>query len=158
PAKRKHIIGGRLAGPPALEWFEGESDLYEAELPSFSWSVFLIGGLVFLLIIGIAVVVTLQLNRSQSPNLSAGDTQTAVAVAPSGEPTSRSTAPPTNTRIAVIPTPSLATVTPMPPTPTITPTRGPCIQKVKPGDTLSGLAARCGHHDRDIIQVILDLN
>lgn len=58
----------------------------------------------------------------------------------------------------IVPTLSFPSVTPVPPTPTITPTRGNCMQTAKAGDTLIGLAARCGHQDYTIIDVILRQN
>jgi hypothetical protein len=80
----------------------------------------------------------------------------------------RSTIPPTNTKRPSItpteppfvppPTLDIPTVTPIPPSPTLTPTRGPCVQKAKPGDTLSSLMARCGVYSRDAIQTVLDMN
>ena len=66
--------------------------------------------------------------------------------------------PPTNTRVLLVPTLPFATITPVPPTITPTPTRGPCLQKAKAGDTLFGLAARCGHQDLAIIAEILRRN
>lgn len=83
---------------------------------------------------------------------------------PSGEtPTPDSTLtllapPPTNTRVMIVPTLPFATITPVPPTMTLTPTRGPCLQKAKSGDTLFGLAARCGHQDLAVIDEILRRN
>jgi hypothetical protein len=56
------------------------------------------------------------------------------------------------------PTLNLATVTPAPPTATETPTQGPCMQTVASGDTLFGLAGRCGHRDLAIIDVIVATN
>ncbi|MEZ4667046.1 MAG: LysM domain-containing protein [Anaerolineae bacterium] len=63
------------------------------------------------------------------------------------------------------PTLLLATVTSGPPTltrtatPSITPTQGPCVQKVQSGDSLIALFARCGHRDyADLLQTVLDLN
>jgi len=80
----------------------------------------------------------------------------------------RSTVPPTNTKRPTItpteapfvppPTLDIPTITPIPPSATLTPTRGPCVQKAKQGDTLSALMARCGVYSRDAIQPVLDLN
>ncbi|MCC6975251.1 MAG: LysM peptidoglycan-binding domain-containing protein [Anaerolineae bacterium] len=66
--------------------------------------------------------------------------------------------PPTNTRIVIIPTSSFPTITPVPPTPTLTPTRGPCVQKAQSGDTVFGLASRCGHRDMAVVVEVLRLN
>src|SRR5258706_10460043 len=58
-AKRKNSAEKGLTGPLSLEWHKGETDLHEAELPAFSWSVvffgtvtcaFIIWGVVYLLI------------------------------------------------------------------------------------------------------------
>jgi len=68
---------------------------------------------------------------------------------------------PTNTKIpipSVVPTLSLPTVTPAPPTATITPTRGPCVQKAGKGDTIYGLAAKCGHKHLSIVDMIVEIN
>lgn len=82
--------------------------------------------------------------------------------------TPRATLPPTNTRppsatattvaFVVPPTLDIPSVTPIPPSPTATPTRGPCLQKAKEGDTLSAMAARCGHFSKDVIPMILEQN
>lgn len=80
----------------------------------------------------------------------------------------RPTAPPTNTR-QPSPTPSMTpfvpvatldvpTITPVPPSPTPSPTRGPCVQKARSGDTLSALALRCGHTSPNVIPLILEMN
>src|SRR5207237_4642274 len=88
----------------------------------------------------------------------------AVASGPTDVPTAGSpppatnTLPPTNTKNAVMPTMNIATVTPAPPSPTITPTRGPCTQKAQKGDTIYGMAARCGHKSLAVVDLILEMN
>jgi LysM repeat protein len=66
----------------------------------------------------------------------------------------------TNTPVpaGLAPTLAFPTVTPVPPSPTLTPTRGPCLQKAKAGDTLYGLAVRCGHEHYDVVAEILKRN
>jgi LysM repeat protein len=62
------------------------------------------------------------------------------------------------------PTLFLATVTLGPPTMTvtatasITPTQGPCAQKVLPNDSLIAIVSRCGHRSLDVIPDVLKLN
>ena len=63
------------------------------------------------------------------------------------------------------PTLVFATVTPAPPTaspspsPTITPTQGPCLQRVQPGDSLISVIVRCGHRDLDpVMSTVVALN
>jgi LysM repeat protein len=83
--------------------------------------------------------------------------------------TERSTAPPTATLregmfVTMIASPTqvmslgLATVTPAPPTPTDSPTPGPCYQTAQQGDTVFGMAIRCGHRDMAIVDLILEIN
>ena len=60
-----------------------------------------------------------------------------------------------------LPTRYLPTVTATPwpsPTASYTPTRTPCVQPVRSGDSLIALVARCGHRDLDVIALVLELN
>ncbi len=51
------------------------------------------------------------------------------------------------------------TLTPSPPpSATFTPTRSPCQQLVRGGDSLVALVARCGHRDLDVIDLVLEIN
>jgi hypothetical protein len=142
----------------------GEIDLYEGSLPPLPVR-FIAGALtVLVVLIGIAILVFTQLPRLNKLSEQPTSTLAAPLVSSGTRTLAVSTPPPTNTKPApgipqVIPTDAiLPTNTPEPPTATITPTRGPCIQKARQGDTLFALAARCGHRDLSIIQVILDAN
>ncbi len=161
--------------PTPATWEDGDSDLYEGSLPTLPLS-----GVVVLLVtlLIIAGAVFLIARRAQSLPISVGisvtgtPSATLVAILVSGTPATplppTSTLPATNTRppsltpsitqAVEMPTLNLPTVTPVPPSPTITPTRGPCTQKAKTGDTLSALAARCGQYGQAIIATILDNN
>jgi len=150
-------------------WKDGEADLDESAIQLSPGAGILIL-LMALLVIGGAVglIVALRANLSNSPSVSGDGQSTNVSALASGQPligrTPRSTAPPTNTLPPTItpavapPLLALATITPPPPTPTITPTRGPCVQKARTGDTLGGLAARCGVYTQSAIATILTLN
>ncbi len=146
-------------GPTQVDWAEGEADLYEGVLPAARRSSTLVG----LVALALALVAGMILLSQFSP-VPLPATPTVVAFESTldeslttSTPTRRA-APPTNTKIVVIPTIALPTVTQAPPTPTQTPTRGPCIQKARRGDTVYALAARCGHKDLGIVPLILALN
>jgi LysM repeat protein len=158
-----------LEGPIRADWDEGDSDLYEGVLPSIPLRGILVIVVTVAVIAGIAFFVVTQVAGTSNDGSTAAmlPTLTATSSRPTDVPTAGAaaplfTVPPTNTKIpaSVIEAPTLAlpTVTPAPATPTITPTRGPCMQKVKKGDTVYGLAARCGHRDLAIVDVILELN
>lgn len=78
------------------------------------------------------------------------------------------TAPPTSTPRTLTPvitaTPTvnimmaLPTVTPMPPSATPTPTVTPCYQTAQQGDTVLGMAYRCGHRGMAVVDIILEIN
>lgn len=167
-----------LPAPANINWDDGETDLQEVALPSLP-----LGGLLVLLVtlIVIAGAVFVILHRDDGQPISVAPTdasQTALALLLTDDSSTRTitgtraalraTLPPTNTRppsltptqtlLVAPPTLAMPTVTPAPPTPTITPTRGPCMQKAKAGDTLSALAARCGQYGQAVIQLILDTN
>ena len=65
------------------------------------------------------------------------------------------TAFPTNTRPAP---PLFPTVTDLPPSITPIPTLGPCIQTAGAGDSVYGMAIRCGHRDLSIVDLIVEQN
>ena len=85
---------------------------------------------------------------------------TAVVTPPPGEePAADAPAiAPTEPSVTPRPTFSLATVTPAPPSPTPSPTQGPCMQTASQGDTIYGMAIRCGHRDLSIVDLILEIN
>ncbi|MBX3083425.1 MAG: LysM peptidoglycan-binding domain-containing protein [Anaerolineae bacterium] len=143
-----------LEGPPHARWDHGDADLYEGMLPSTPTHLLAIGAVLIVLLLGAAAFVLAQAGFFTGAQLE----PTAVALL--GTPTLplRKSALPTNAKPVIMPTLNLPTVTPAPPTATVTPTQGPCIQTAKQGDTLYALAARCGHRDGDVIDIILRLN
>ncbi len=177
----------QIAAPRAGNSDVGENDLYEGALPAFPVRGVLMLAVVLLAIGGGAaffiqrsaaappieptseavVFFTTVTPIPGSPDASA---MTAIAAAPSGTATqpAKPTAPPTNTRppsltptdtpFVALPTLDMPTVTTIPPSATLTPTRGPCIQKAKQGDTLSALMARCGIYSSAALPVVLELN
>lgn len=138
--------------PFTLDSSRGDDDLYLGNLRGRMWRLVLVGLLAF---VGLLLIGALVLS-----NRWAGNSFSAGAASP--------TAPPTSTPRALIPgvtatpTPdimmSLPTVTPMPPTSTPTPTVTPCYQTAQQGDTVLGMAYRCGHRDLSVVDLILQIN
>lgn len=161
--KRKRQSHAPLEAPPSAAWDEGETDLYEGSLPRLPMQGLLVIVCTIAVVAGIAYFIATQVAGGVSrptpipTNTAAPPKATDVPVLPL---VSDNTPLPTNTKtaIAVVPTLALATVTPAPPTPTITPTRGPCTQKANKGDTVYGMAYRCGHRDLGIVPIVLELN
>ena len=152
------------------DFANGEDDLYAGDLPRRLWRFLVAGGIVVALAIGVGIGVLV------AQMATGGDRDVVVApVDPDGSRASLTvngaglggpTAPPTatarNSTLAPTstskPTMALVTVTPAPPTATVTPTPGPCMQTAGSGDTVLGLAIRCGHQDMDIVELILEIN
>lgn len=143
---------------PAL----GDDDLYVGDLAGRMWRVILVGCVVLALALGLGLgmaISRVDLN---------GDDQDGGGQARVEDLATRPTVPPTATSRAtvVVSTPTrtpdtmlrLPTVTPAPPTPTDSPTPGPCYQTAQSGDTVLGMAYRCGHRDMDVVPLILDIN
>ena len=85
-------------------------------------------------------------------------TYSAAAPAPTGQAVSSPTVAATNTLLPTLYLPTV-TITPRPsPTSTYTPTRPPCLQQVKSGDSLIALVSRCGHRDLEVIELVLERN
>ncbi len=157
-AHRKTRSKTPLEGPVVARWDEGETDLYEGSLPSLSLQGLLVIVVTLAILGGGGIFAATRLVERSRPTPTEEPTLTATTDGRSAA-ASQATIPPTNTKLAVPPpTLALATVTPAPPTPSITLTKGPCRQKVKPGDTVYGLASRCGHKDLAIVEKILELN
>jgi LysM repeat protein len=140
----------------------GDDDLYVPDLSGRMWRLILVGcvGLALLVGLGIGLVASRMLWGEHQDGVRAGVETIA---------TDRSTAPPTATlreemfvTLTANPTrampPGLATVTPAPPTPTDSPTPGPCYQTAQQGDTVYGMAIRCGHLDMAVVDLILEIN
>lgn len=134
---------------PAYDRRFGETDLYEGEV-SQRGQTYLFGALLtvaLLLCVGIALVVGQGLlNRPASTPTPARATEVPIF----GQ----------NDFVTATPRPTLliATVTPPPPTATMTPTEGPCVQRVDPGDDLISMAWACGHRSMDVMPLILEMN
>jgi LysM repeat protein len=151
------IRGKRPRYDPAA----GDDDLYAGDLTGRMWRLIFVAGVGLALLLGLGLGVVIARFGGN------GDQDSGPRAEPIG--TGRPTAPPTATpRGMVAATPSttftpkpvftLATVTPMPPTPTETPTPGPCYQTAQQGDTVYGMAIRCGHIDMAVVDLILQMN
>jgi hypothetical protein len=150
-----------LDAPTNARWDQGEADLYEGMLPASPSQLLLVGAVLIAVLLGVGAFLLLQ--SGTLTQLTNPPTQLALADGSTLTPTPRRVrSVPTNTKapppVALIPTINLPTVTPAPPTATITPTRGPCLQTAQQGDTLYGMAARCGHVHLEVIDIILRLN
>ncbi len=132
----------------------GDDDLYAGDLSGRTGRLLLVAGIVTLLLLG--VMLGLAVARWLGGGGNGGEPRTEGIAAP--------TAPPTSTPRVLTPTPTrdvmmaLPTVTPMPPTATPTPTITPCYQTAGEGDTVLGMAYRCGHRELAIVDVILEIN
>ncbi len=134
----------------------GETDLLESNL-RWRGSTYIIGtiaGIFLLACIGVLAWGTWQ-----------AATSAGLIVTPSLLPITPPTAASGLTTNTPRPTLVFATVTPAPPTaspspsPTITPTQGPCLQRVQPGDSLISVIVRCGHRDLDpVMSTVVALN
>lgn len=146
---------------PRYDPASGDDDLYVGELAGKMWRLVVAGVAVALILVvaGVGMIAF----RSQGD-----DPQDADSVRVEDIPTGGPTVPPTATARAAAQTPTetptrrptmaLATVTPAPPTATDTPTPGPCMQTAQEGDTVYGMASRCGHVDLSIVDLILEIN
>ncbi|MBI5671505.1 MAG: LysM peptidoglycan-binding domain-containing protein [Chloroflexi bacterium] len=146
---------GEAGAASSYSYHYGETDLAEGNL-RWKGSTYLMGGLLVvaaLICVGGLAFAGLRLfNSVNSPAAGATPIPT----------NSNSLAVMTNTPR---PTLFLPTVTPAPPTPTrtatptLTPTQGPCVQKVQPNDDLYSIIARCGHRDFNImLSVVAEIN
>lgn len=154
---------------PTTGWEVGEADHYARLLPASPIPTLLFAALM-VAIIFLGVFMVSQLSAGAPTTGEAGEGPTAAynltvvvaadsVVIDGGRPnTTRRAPPPTNTRVVVVPTVELPTVTLAPPTATITPTPGPCFQKAAAGDTVYGMAARCGHREMAVVESILRIN
>lgn len=149
------------------DWALGDADLNEGLLPRVPVRGMFIGCALVAVILVLALFLASRGSIAFTPDAGTGTPTTsgtppAVGMAETGvtgfDTLTPVMPPPTNTRIMVMPTMAFDTVTPMLPTLTPTPTRGPCIQVAAQGDTLYGLATRCGYSDMTIIPEILRIN
>jgi hypothetical protein len=134
----------------------GETDLLESNL-RWRGGTYIVGAVVGLVLL--ACIGLLGLGAFQAMT-AAGFIVTPPLAPPTVTPAQGGLA--TNT---ARPTLLFATVTPAPPTlsptpsATITPTQGPCVQRVQPGDSLISVIVRCGHTNLDpIMSTVVVLN
>jgi hypothetical protein len=135
----------------------GDDDLYAGDLSGRMGRLAVIVAVIAVLLLGVGI------GLAVAHRLSGGGD-----AGPRTEGIATPTAPPTSTPRAALPaqtlTPtrdmmlSLPTVTPMPPTATLTPTVTPCYQTAQQGDTVLGMAYRCGHRELAIVDLILEIN
>jgi len=149
---------------PRYDPAEGDDDLYAGGVAGHVWRRVALVGVVLALALGVGIGIGAMALLRGGDGSDSGDDGAAQAdpLTPPGP-----TAPPTSTlrgNAAALPTETprptvrLMTVTPAPPTVTPTPTQGPCMQTAQQGDTIYGMAIRCGHRELSIVDMILELN
>ncbi|MCZ7538682.1 MAG: LysM peptidoglycan-binding domain-containing protein [Anaerolineae bacterium] len=153
-AKASHQRGAASRFDPGA----GDDDLYAGDLSGRTGRLLLAVGLVALLLLG--MLLGLAVAHWAGGGGGGREARTEGMAPPTAPPTStpRALTPahtPTPTRDVMM---SLPTVTPMPPTATPTPTVTPCYQTAGQGDTVLGMAYRCGHRELAVVDVILEIN
>ncbi len=81
-----------------------------------------------------------------------------IALAPTAAVQLPPTSVATDTPVPTLYLPTVTRTPVPPPTATETPTRAPCLQKVRSGDSLIALVTRCGHRDLDVLVQVLEDN
>ena len=153
---------------PRYDPAEGDDDLYAGEMTGSVWRRIALIGVLLALALGIGIGVgVMALLRGDSP-ANGGDPGAQAELIDTPEPTGALTPSleadeaaeraPAEPSVTPRPTFNFATVTPAPPSPTPSPTEGPCMQTANQGDTIYGMAIRCGHRDLSIVDLILELN
>lgn len=149
---------------PRYDPAEGDDDLYAGEVAGGVWRGIAVIGIVIALALGIGIGVgAMELLRDDEPASGDGGEPAQVELLTPPEPnappaTTPEDSAPATPSVTPRPTLSLATVTPAPPSPTPSPTQGPCMQTAGQGDTIYGMAIRCGHRDLSIVDLILEIN
>lgn len=150
---------------PRYDPAEGDDDLYAGGVAGRAWRWVVLIGIVIALALGIGIGVgATALLRDGDGGSGGQGGENSAGVAPLTPP--GATAPPTSTLRGAAPLPTdtprptfqWITVTPAPPSLTPTPTQGPCMQTAREGDTIYGMAIRCGHQELAIVDLILELN
>jgi LysM repeat protein len=162
PANPTTPVKGKKAEPrPRYDPVEGDDDLYAGDLLGRMGRLLLVTGIGIALVLGIGIGLAISQMRGDD------DPRDEPEVYAETIATERATVYPTATQRDLFSTPTAAqtrpsialpTVTPMPPTATITPTPTPCMQTAQEGDTVYGMAIRCGHVDMAVVDLILELN
>ncbi len=142
----------RQLSPLAFDPTRGDDDLYLGDLSGRMWRLLLVGLLAFVALLVLGVLLLFDRGRGKD-DLGQNALPTAPPTSTPRILTPAVTATPTSNIII-----SLPTVTPMPPTATPTPTVTPCYQTAQQGDTVLGMAYRCGHRDLAVVDLILDIN
>jgi LysM repeat protein len=133
----------------------GESDLFEGDLSRLGrkYLIGIFAGLLVLMCGGLALLAgpTL-LSVASEFGFGSGDGLTAIDS-------------PTPHPMVILPTVTEGPPTLTPtntedptPTPTATYTREPCYQEVRPGEGLINVVSRCGHVNRDVLEIVVELN
>ena len=81
-----------------------------------------------------------------------------IAVAPTAAFQMPPTSAPTPSPVPTLYLPTVTRTPVPPPTETATPTRAPCLQEVRSGDTLIAVVTRCGHRDLNVLERVLEDN
>ncbi len=138
----------------------GETDLFEGNLP-WRGGTYLFSGvavLAVLLCVGVVYLAASRVFNNTAPPTN-GIENSFTLTAP-GVQSDNGFVTNTPRPTLFLPTVTIGVPTPTPTDkPTLTPTQGPCVQKVLPGDDLISLLYRCGHRDfQDLLQTVLDMN
>jgi nitrite reductase/ring-hydroxylating ferredoxin subunit len=144
--------------PTTYEPYFGETDLLEGNL-RWKGGTYLLAGIVALAVLicaGTFIFAGTAFMRYLTPAGTNGPTPVATNAVPGSDPAFvTNTSPPTLSLVTVTPAPPTETASP---TPTVSPTQGPCMQKVQPGDSMIAIVARCGHRSLDVIDEVVKLN
>jgi hypothetical protein len=140
---------------------QGDDDLYAGDLSGRFMRILVGIGIGAALLLGVGIGVGVMALGDDG-----GDPEAQVESLQGKDPTAPPTSTPRDTLEAPVmlpsrtarPTLAFATITPAPPTPSETPEPGPCVQTAQAGDTVYGMAIRCGHQDMAVVEVILEAN
>ncbi|MBN1679913.1 MAG: LysM peptidoglycan-binding domain-containing protein [Anaerolineae bacterium] len=157
------VSGAEAGNAPPYDPANGDDDLYAGDLSGRLWRFTMGAGLIVVLLVGIGIGIMVgRFGGGDSEPGNDGEVriENMTTLPPTVPPTAtlrESVGSPTVTP-TLRATMALVTVTPAPPTPTITPTPGPCFQTAQSGDTVYGMAVRCGHVDLAVVDLILEIN
>jgi hypothetical protein len=156
------VKGQKADSRPRYDPVEGDDDLYAGDLLSRMWRLLLVTGIGAALVLGVGIGLAIsQMGQNDGPRDDNPDvyaeniTTERATVFPTATGREFSTPTAAQTRQPAL---SLPTITPMPPVPTETPIPPPCMQTAQEGDTVYGMAIRCGHLDMAVVDAILEIN